>query len=205
MADRTQAVVPNGERLGMPETIERNSLRGSLEEWQSFLLAEAHILRGHPQLLFQQAANQPDSTAFARAASARMDAGLETRPWLQHVNKPRARSTCVMTLAGHTGRVSACAFSADGRHIVSASDDRTLRLWDAQTGADLAILAGHTKKVLACAFSPDGRRIVSASDDGTLRLWDARTGSDLAMRVPEILIALFPVILITFLPGILAA
>ena len=71
-------------------------------------------------------------------------------------------SACLMTLAGHTGGVEACAFSPDGRRIVSASHDGTLKLWDAQTGAELATLAGHADVVQACAFSPDGRRIVSA-------------------------------------------
>jgi hypothetical protein len=82
----------------MAETAVRNSLRGSPEEWQRFLLAEAHIVRKQPQLLFQQAANRPDATTPARAAQARMDAGREARPWIQHVNKPQSRPTCLMTL-----------------------------------------------------------------------------------------------------------
>jgi hypothetical protein len=53
-------------------------------------------------LLFQQAANQPDATAPARAAHARMTAGREARPWLRNVNKPQSRSARLMTLAGHT-------------------------------------------------------------------------------------------------------
>jgi WD40 repeat protein len=74
----------------------------------------------------------------------------------------------------------ACAFSPDGSHIVSASEDNTLKLWDAKTGAELATLTGHTKAVWACAFSPDGRRIVSGSLDMTLKLWDAQTGAERA-------------------------
>jgi WD40 repeat protein len=77
--------------------------------------------------------------------------------------------------------VNACAFSPDGSRIVSASNDKTLKLWDAQTGSELATLEGHTDWVTACAFSPDGRRIVSASMDHTLKLWDANTG----MRILE--------------------
>ena len=51
-----------------------------------------------------------------------------------------------------------------GRRIVSGSDDKTLRLWDADTGQPIgAPLTGHTGGVCSVAFSPDGRRIVSGS------------------------------------------
>ena len=154
--------------------------RESLQDWQKFLLAESHVLQRNPALLFQQAANQPDSTLPALAARTRLEAGLEARPWLQYVNKPQSRSACLMTLKINASFVGAYAFSADGRYIVSGSFDKTLKLWDASTGDKLATLAGHRGSVHACAFSADGRRIVSASDDKTLKLWDAQTGAELA-------------------------
>jgi WD40 repeat protein len=79
--------------------------------------------------------------------------------------------------------VKAFAFSPDGSRIVSASYDRTLKLWDAKTGAELTTLAGHRNSAFACAFSPDGSRIASGSPDwvdSTLKLWDAKTGAKLA-------------------------
>jgi len=154
--------------------------RESLQDWQKFLLAESHVLQRNPALLFQQAANQPDSTLPALAARTRLETGLETRPWFRYVNKPQSRSACLMTLKINASFVGAYAFSADGRRIVSASDDKTLKLWDIQTGAELATLAGHRSSVNACAFSPDGRRIVSACQDSILKLWDAWTGAELA-------------------------
>ena len=57
--------------------------------------------------------------------------------------------------------------------------DKTLKLWDAETGQELRTLEGHTGEVSACAFSPDGARVVSASEDKTLKLWDAETGREL--------------------------
>ena len=175
-AGMTYSLVADFESALMADAV-RGESRSRLEDFARFVHAQSHLLARHAALTFQQAANEPDSTAPARAARARRDAGHETRPWLQHVNKPQARSACLMTLVGHTGGVHTCAVSPDGRRIVSASGDHTLKLWDAQTGAELATLAGHLKSVWACAVSPDGRRVVSTSEDHTLRLWDAQTGT----------------------------
>ena len=79
-------------------------------------------------------------------------------------------------LQGHTSIVWSVAFSQDGRYIVSGSLDRTIQVWDAQTGDQVGNpLQGHTDSVLSVAFSQDGRHIVSGSSDGTIRVWDAQT------------------------------
>jgi WD40 repeat protein len=77
--------------------------------------------------------------------------------------------------------VTSVRFSADGRRALSGSEDRTLRLWDLNSGQCLNVLSGHHHAVNAVAISPDGRFAVSGSgngftsaeeDDFTLRLWD---------------------------------
>ena len=73
------------------------------------------------------------------------------------------------------------AYSPDGTRIVTASRDKTARIWDARTGAQLAVLSGHGDAVNSAAYSPDGTRIVTASFDKTARIWDARTGAQLAV------------------------
>jgi WD40 repeat protein len=153
--------------------------RAELEDFGRFAHAQSHVLARNAALTFQQAANEPDSTAPARTARARLEAGREVRPWFQHVNKPQSRSACLMTLEGHAEEVWKCAFSPDGGRIVSAPLGGSPKLWDARTGALLATLAGHTQQVLACAYSADGRRAATASWDWTVRLWDGTTGAEL--------------------------
>ena len=84
-------------------------------------------------------------------------------------------------LSGHRGTVQSAAYSPDGTRIVTASGDKTARIWDANTGTELGVLYGHGDHVNSAAYSPDGTRIVTASDDKTARLWDARTGAPLAI------------------------
>jgi WD40 repeat protein len=81
-----------------------------------------------------------------------------------------------IVLKGHENSVSSAAFSPDGKRIVTASEDATARLWNAETGQLIGEPLRHEKSVWSAAFSPDGRRIVTASQDATARLWDAATG-----------------------------
>ena len=66
-----------------------------------------------------------------------------------------------------------CTLAGDGRRLVSASDDATLRVWDLDAPeSPPVVLRGHEGGVSHCTLAGDGRRLVSASDDATLRVWD---------------------------------
>ena len=74
-------------------------------------------------------------------------------------------------LAYHCASVAPCSFrrteSADRSRIVTASGDKTARIWDAASGKEVAVLRGHGDAVRSAAFSPDGSRVVTASSDKT--------------------------------------
>ncbi|MGH7172760.1 MAG: c-type cytochrome domain-containing protein [Gemmataceae bacterium] len=83
------------------------------------------------------------------------------------------------TLQGHTSAVVSAVFSPDGRHILSAGDDRTMRLWETSTGKLVRVFRGHESGVKSVAFSPDGRYALSGGSDATLRLWNVANGKEI--------------------------
>ncbi|MFM9944635.1 MAG: WD40 repeat domain-containing protein [Bacteroidia bacterium] len=85
----------------------------------------------------------------------------------------------VVNYEGHTDQVNCVVLSKDGKFLISASSDKTIKIWNTLTGKIEKTLTGHDWKVLSVAISANGKYIVSGSNDGSTKLWDVETGKEL--------------------------
>ncbi len=98
--------------------------------------------------------------------------------WLSYF-KSRFFSDLTLTHVG--GSLFSASFNPDASRIVTASADRTAKVWDALTGEELVTLFGHSDWVVSASFNSDGRWIVTASGDGTAKVWDTLISDDFVM------------------------
>jgi len=109
---------------------------------------------------------------------------LSSQPALPQSQLPQRAHRDAGPTGGHVhSAVKSIAFSPDGKFLVSAADDRTIRLWDVSTGKEIRVFVGHTLAVNYVSFAPDGKSIASASSDGTVRVWEVATGRELLKMV----------------------
>jgi len=100
---------------------------------------------------------------------------------------PSTLGEMVHELKGHTKRVTALAFTPDGRRALTGSEDRTMRLWDLQTGQEVRQFGDGKNNFVSIVVCPDGRRAVSAANTlgGGLILWDLDTGKEVKRLEPK--------------------
>ncbi|WP_437932652.1 AAA family ATPase [Sorangium sp. So ce291] len=160
-----------------------DSGRARLEALSRPLDRESSLLRRWdpekaPDFFLQQIRNRCLDMGIAEIR-VRAEAKVEEHRWSwlrERFPFSRDSEALLRTLGGHTGSVNDVAVTPDGRLVVSASSDQTLKVWELATGQLLRTLQGHTSLVLGVAVTSDGRLAVSASSDETLKVWDLATG-----------------------------
>src|SRR5262245_55778815 len=176
---------PHEAELDMTRAAERcrasgdETLRGRFDDLARALGRESHWLRDAPEATAAVIWNRLRQSGWSMdEIDLQVPAGSKFLR-VRHL-ATRESHALVRDLVGHAREVTACAMTPDGRRVVSVSADRTLKVWDLETGRALATLEGHADWVTACAVTPDGCRVVSASADQTLKVWDLETGRAVA-------------------------
>jgi WD40 repeat protein/energy-coupling factor transporter ATP-binding protein EcfA2 len=82
-------------------------------------------------------------------------------------------------LKGHDGSVYSVSFSSDGKTLATGSEDKTIKLWNVETGQEIRTLTGHNDHVSSVSFSPDGKTLATGSWDKTIKLWNVETGQEI--------------------------
>ncbi|GAB1469437.1 hypothetical protein MASR2M66_03130 [Chloroflexota bacterium] len=157
-----------------------------LAKTSRLLRRQAHHLRNwdteaQPTLFFQQFLNESLefdlSELQVHAELYLTQTGL---PYLsERFKMGRESPELLLTLIGHTDTVTSLDISADGKLVVSASSDGTIRIWSLSSGVELKTLASHQGAIKKVAITPDNRIVISASTSRSIKTWDVDSGREI--------------------------
>ncbi|MDC0739728.1 WD40 repeat domain-containing serine/threonine protein kinase [Polyangium mundeleinium] len=151
--------------------------------------AEAQAQRLEAQQKQAEATKRADELTISQARGLMERDPSQAIAWLKTLSPNSPRFPAARTLAAdalargigkvfraHSGGINAVAVAPDGRTIATASDDRTVRVWDLETGTH-KVLSGHGDEVWVAAFSPDGKLLATGGKDKSVRIWDLASGT----------------------------
>jgi WD40 repeat protein len=140
---------------------------------QNYCCQGNSYMLGNIEAEFQQIISKRQGNLSATQKYNRLENHLTgTEPDLTNNQKAVKTWECVRVIKGHSGKVNSLAMGPKGFTLVSGSQDKTIKLWNPQTGQLLHRFFGHTSGVDSVAISPDGKRLVSGSSDRTILAWN---------------------------------
>jgi RNA polymerase sigma factor (sigma-70 family) len=163
------ALSPDGKTLAAPSRPRGAQGAEQIILWDAATGKEIRHMDGSPQAAWSRLAFSPDGKTLA---AGEWDGG-KVHVWDAATGKE------IKAWAAHTGTVTAVAFSADGKRLVTGGADKAVILWDAVTGTKVRSFDGHTDRPLCVTLSPDGTLLATGAADATARLWDAANGKEL--------------------------
>ncbi len=209
-AERQRAEAVRLRKLAQQKSLEAMAQRDIAEKARAQALAQKHIAEDQKQRALENARHAQESarTAELRLADSRIaQADRLSREWrfaearqlyieaydkFAELKAPLLAAEIglwssyneagypLLSLCGHKGKVRCVAISRDGRAAVSASEDRTLKLWDLPTGTLVRTVRGHSEKLTCVAITPDGKAALAGDAGGALKLWELSTGNALS-------------------------
>eukprot|EP01127_Copromyxa_protea_P014003 TRINITY_DN3838_c0_g2_i1.p1 TRINITY_DN3838_c0_g2~~TRINITY_DN3838_c0_g2_i1.p1 ORF type:complete len:2315 (-),score=541.03 TRINITY_DN3838_c0_g2_i1:41-6064(-) len=156
------------------------SCLAEIKDFREFVKSCSHVIAKNPALTFQQAANQPSFTFPSKKALQLWNERAANQSWIEWTNKPEESDACKMTYSGFTEGVTATAFSSCDHLIACATRDCTIRIFDGESGSEVASLVGHSSWIPSLKFSPDGTLLASAGWDSVVILWDVRDAKEIS-------------------------
>jgi len=159
----------------LPEDEELRLVQGAIRLSAHVLARDKTQLAG--QLLGRMQSFRESGIQSMLKQANEWEGDLWLRPLITSLTPPGG--PLIRILEGHTDFVRVVVVTPDGKHVISGSDDNTLRVWDIESGKEIQTLEVLTCSVDAVAVTPDGKHAILGSYDNTLRVWDIESREEI--------------------------